>query len=187
MFTHTDTCQSDAFFCLAPLTIFSKLGQNKPQKSFCVCVDMENNKHLSSKDPTHSNDAENIEDGRTHDRPHSHVSFSDEYTCTERRRDLIICTWSWWCSTAYVFTKVVWCFTYDWGEELRSRTPCCHERGSCYIFTEVEALEEKKRVLKDVGMQNCGGKAIKILPHRSSQERAQSSHHTPVPVRKTYT
>jgi len=25
------------------------------------------------------------------------------------------------------------------------------------------------------------------VPHRSSPERAQSSHHTPVPVRKTYT
>lgn len=45
---------------------------------------MQSNKHLCSKDPTHSDDAEDIEDSRTHDCAHSHISFGDKYTCTEK-------------------------------------------------------------------------------------------------------
>lgn len=39
--------------------------------------------HLSSKEPTDTNDAEDVEDGRAHDGSHPHITVGDENTCAQ--------------------------------------------------------------------------------------------------------
>lgn len=39
--------------------------------------------YLYGEDPTHPDDAEDVEDGRAHDGADPHVPFSDENTCTK--------------------------------------------------------------------------------------------------------
>lgn len=40
--------------------------------------------HLSSKDPTHANDAKNVEHSWADDGPHPHITVGDEDTCTQK-------------------------------------------------------------------------------------------------------
>ena len=39
--------------------------------------------HLSGEDPTHADDAEDVEDSGAHDGAHAHVPFGDEHPCTQ--------------------------------------------------------------------------------------------------------
>ena len=38
--------------------------------------------YLSGEDPTHADDAQDVEDSRAHDGADAHVPFSDEHPCT---------------------------------------------------------------------------------------------------------
>lgn len=39
---------------------------------------------LSSKESTHSNDTQDVEHGRAHNRPYTDISVGDEHTCNKR-------------------------------------------------------------------------------------------------------
>lgn len=44
------------------------------------CTTEKNAHHLSGKDPTYSDDDQDVEDCRAHNGAHPHISFSDEHT-----------------------------------------------------------------------------------------------------------
>ncbi len=97
-----------------------------------VGEDAHTHTHLSSKDPTNSDDAEDIKDGRADDRSDSNITVSDEDTWKQTQ----------WAKVLHKKEQEqrLCDFTYNRSEEFGRWAPRRHERGSSHILAQIQLL-----------------------------------------------
>ena len=107
--------------------------------------------HLSSKDPTNTDDAKDVEDRWADDGPHPHITVGDEDTCTQggsQSESAVTPTiWERVCVCVCVCVCVRVCLylslcTNDRCKKLWRRTASCHEGGSSNVFTQIQFLQK---------------------------------------------